>query len=119
MGLIMDGEKLQQKNDYSDNNCLTLGKTYSDLLSMGIINNTGNLSISYDTAQNNWRSSWKMPSKNQCQELWDNCKITVIEMNGKKGYKFIGPNNKSIFIPNAGTKRENGKIVDSAYGFYC
>lgn len=43
-----------------------------------------------------------LPSKKDFQELIDNCKWEFIEINGVSGYKIIGKNNNSIFLPAAG-----------------
>lgn len=49
-----------------------------------------------------WGGSWFMPSEKQFRELVNNCNVNWTTINGVEGYKFIGPNGKSIFFPTAG-----------------
>ena len=44
----------------------------------------------------------RIPSKEQCQELIDNCKYEWTTLNGVIGAMFTGPNRNSIFIPSTG-----------------
>lgn len=48
----------------------------------------------YDAARVNWGGGWRMPTKDEMQELLDKCK--------KDGCTFTGPNGKSIYLPKAG-----------------
>lgn len=54
-----------------------------------------------DAACVNWGPSWRMPSKEQCDELIANCTWTWTSMNGVNGQLVTGPNGKSIFLPAA------------------
>ncbi len=56
----------------------------------------------YDAATANWGGSWRMPTKEEQQELMDNCTWTWKTQNGVNGYKVTGPNGNSIFLPAAG-----------------
>lgn len=56
----------------------------------------------FDTAFVIWGNSWKMFSKEQCQELIDYCSQEISMINDVKGISFIGPNGNSIFFPAAG-----------------
>ena len=49
-----------------------------------------------------WGGSWRLPIKNEMQELVDYCSWTWTTQNGVKGYKVTGPNGNSIFLPAAG-----------------
>ena len=49
-----------------------------------------------------WGGSWRLPTKDEMQELIDNCTWSWITQNGIKGYKVIGTNGNSIFLPAAG-----------------
>lgn len=55
-----------------------------------------------DAAHANWGGNWRMPTKNEVQELIDNCKWKQARYKGTDGFCVTGPNNKSIFIPAAG-----------------
>ena len=57
-----------------------------------------------DAATVNWGSEWQMPSREQCQELVDNCTWTWTKQNNVKGYLVTGTNGKNIFLPAAGVR---------------
>lgn len=67
---------------------------------------------SYDAARANWGGSWRMPTKAECQELVDKCKWTWTTQGGKNGYKVIGKNDNSIFLPAAGYHGTSLEIAD-------
>lgn len=48
-----------------------------------------------DAATVNWGSDWRMPTKEEIQELIDNC--TGVDSDG--GIRFTGPNGNSVFFP--------------------
>lgn len=59
----------------------------------------------YDTATQLWGSNWKIPTKEQVQELTKKCKwqgIDNYKNSGVNGFIVTGPNEKSIFIPLSG-----------------
>lgn len=62
-----------------------------------------------DVAQVKWGSPWKMPSKDQIEELLSNCKKFFVKCKGdSKDYiLFKGPNGKSILFPASGKKQDN------------
>ena len=66
------------------------------------------LKDSDDAATVNWGGSWRMPTKDDFEELWHNCKwqdCSIELIPSQKwafGYKVIGPNGNSIFLPKAG-----------------
>lgn len=60
---------------------------------------------------------WQIPTPEQFDELLSQCKWEVSSSNGIKGYKAVGPNGKSIFIPFAGIKNPNASFQNE-YGYY-
>lgn len=62
----------------------------------------------YDAAYMKWGGSWKMPTKEQWQELIDYCTWTFTAQESHKGYKVTGPNGRCIFLPVAGDKTDYG-----------
>ena len=60
------------------------------------------LDIEDDVAHVKWGGKWRMPTKEEMEELWKNCKWERTKQNGVNGYKVIGPNGSSIFFPAAG-----------------
>ena len=65
----------------------------------------------YDAATANWGGSWRMPKSTELKELIDNCTWTWTTQNGVNGYKVIGTNGNSIFLPAAGLY---GSLLDYA-----
>ena len=58
----------------------------------------------FDAAYVNWGSPWQMPSKEQFQELLDNCTYEPADFNGQNGVFLTGPNGNGIFLPYSGYK---------------
>ena len=56
----------------------------------------------YDAATVNLGSDWRMPTKDEMQEMVDKCSWEWTQINGVNGYKITGPNGNSIFLPAAG-----------------
>ena len=57
-----------------------------------------------DVAYNVMGKDWKMPTRNNCEELVDNCDWTWATYKGVSGYKVVGPSGNYIFMPAAGFK---------------
>ena len=55
-----------------------------------------------DAATVNWGDDWRMPTKAEMQELFDNCTWAEETRNAVNGYLVTGPNGNSIFLPKAG-----------------
>lgn len=72
----------------------------------------------YDVAHVKWGGAWKMPTEDQIKELWDKCTSGWTTVNGISGYKFIGPNGNSIFLPAAGYHWNDGLDDAGTYGYY-
>ena len=62
-----------------------------------------------DAAHINWGGAWRMPNYEELRELREHCTWTWITQNGTNGYKVVGPNGNSIFLPAAG-KREYSSL---------
>lgn len=56
----------------------------------------------YDVARTQWGDNWRMPTKEEFQELVDRCDWEWAKYNGVSGQKITGPNGNSIFLPAAG-----------------
>ena len=52
----------------------------------------------YDVAHVKWGGSWRMPTKDQWNELIQQCTGSSSTQNGVSGYLFTGPNGKTIFM---------------------
>lgn len=59
---------------------------------------------SYDVAHVKWGGGWRMPTKDEVNELCEMCSWQWTSINGVNGYKVTGPNGNFIFLPAAGFK---------------
>lgn len=55
-----------------------------------------------DAAYVNWRNGWRVPRKNDWEELRRRCKWEWTEQEGILGYRITGENGNSIFLPTTG-----------------
>lgn len=55
-----------------------------------------------DAASVNWGGGWRMPTRDELNELYEKCRKSFVTYKGMDGYLFTGPNGNSIFIPAAG-----------------
>ena len=81
------------KDEYTEANSLTYNKPMDDISG-----------TEYDVAAANWGEGWRMPTKEEMQELIDFCTWEWTKQNGYKGYNVTGPNGNSIFLPTTGYK---------------
>ena len=56
----------------------------------------------YDVARQKWGGAWRLPTKKECNELLKKCKWEKYNYRGVSGYRVVGPNGNSIFIPYGG-----------------
>lgn len=71
----------------------------------------------YDVATAKWGVGWRIPTKEELDELVDRCDWQWISLEGHSGYKVTGPSGNSIFLPAAGWKY--GISIDGIdCGFY-
>lgn len=57
-----------------------------------------------DAAHVNWGGDWRMPTKEEQDELLTKCTWTWKSQNGVNGYTVVGPNGNSLFLPAAGER---------------
>ena len=100
------------KNNYTWGNlkyCISFDGSKHQFSKYVATSNWGNedgkkvLDLSDDAAYVNWGSGWRMPSKVQQNELVKKCRWTWTTIEGHNGYKVVGPNGSSIFLPAAGS----------------
>lgn len=73
-----------------------------------------NMQLSDDAANANWGYDWGIPSEAQWMELEKYCKWLW----DSRGYKIIGPNGNSIFLPAAGEYCDNELKYTDTKGAY-
>ena len=83
-------------------NKLTKYCTNSSYGKDGFTDNKTELVLDDDVAHKEWGGSWRMPSKEQFEELEANTTSEFTTVNNVKGYLFTASNGNSIFLPAAG-----------------
>lgn len=77
----------------------------------GTYDGKSTLELADDAARANWGGSWRMPTKEEQDELRDNCTWEWTTQNGVKGYKVTskkkGYTKNSIFLPAAGYRNDS------------
>ena len=101
--------------------CRGTGETmtkYCTQSSYGIVDNNTMLDPEDDAATVNWGGSWRMPTDAEFTELREKCKWKRTKQNRVKGYKVIGPNGNSIFLPAAGYMSGGSLYGAGSSGYY-
>lgn len=106
-GYYIEWGELIEKESYTFNNAL-IKENYQDI--------KGNPKLDVVTYQ--WKGSWRMPTSEDYKELIDNCEWNWEQINGINGYKIIGTNGNSIFLPAAGLKAVTWTEHVGKIGFY-
>ena len=68
----------------------------------GFTDNLTTLLPEDDAATANWDSDWRMPTKEEWQELYNNTNVIWTTQNGVNGRLFISSNGNSLFLPASG-----------------
>lgn len=75
-----------------------------------------------DAANNQWGGNWRIPTKDEFEELRTNCTWVWSNVNGVNGYKItsnkIGYTDNSIFLPAAGRRFDTTLSMDGNLGQY-
>ena len=97
---------------YCNGSANTLTKYNNSDSRYGRVDNKTTLDAQDDAATANWGGAWCMPTKAEQDELRTKCKWVWTTLNRVNGYKVIGPNGNSIFLPAVGF--ENGSSLNFA-----
>ncbi|MBQ1653060.1 MAG: hypothetical protein II060_04665, partial [Bacteroidales bacterium] len=84
----------------------------------GFVDNLTTLDLEDDAAAANWGTGWRMPTKNEMDELYNSCTSEFTTQNGVNGVKFTAPNGNTVFFPISGVKVDNsvrGEGEDALY----
>ncbi len=88
----------------------------SDVVSVKLGNIAGN--PKYDAARANWGSTWRLPTAKEMEELSNMCTLKWTQQGNHAGYKVIGPNGNSIFLPAGGSYSDKGTDGVGEWGQY-
>jgi len=87
----------------------------------GFVDNKSILDVEDDAAHVIWGGDWRLPTQEECEELFNNCTITWASVNGVRGFrvtsKIEGFTDRSIFIPGAGYY-DSGDLLQKRSCFY-
>ncbi len=91
---------------------------YCDRGGFGLPDGKLSLELEDDVAHSSWGGDWHMPTREEFQELIDNCTFEWITLDdGKKAYRISGSNGNSIILPRAG--RYSGENFSaSQFGYW-
>ena len=96
-------------------------KKYNINSEQGTVDNKTTLDLEDDVAHVTWGGKWRMPTREEMDELHDNCIWEWTTLNGVNGYRVTskkqGYTDRSIFLPAAGSKY-NGRYEYGSKGNY-
>ncbi|MBR5532412.1 MAG: hypothetical protein IKU59_03795 [Bacteroidales bacterium] len=73
----------------------------------------------YDVARASWGGTWRLPTKEEFEELINCCTWEWTKQNGVDGYKVTSRyNGKSIFLPAAGIRYDSSLNNAGSFGYY-
>ena len=84
--------EIDPKSNYSEFNSVTHKKKIKQIVG----------DANYDVSTAKLGKSWKTPTKEDFEELVNNCTWVLTTVNGVNGYEVTGPNGNSIFLPATG-----------------
>lgn len=81
----------------------------------GMVDNKTTLEIADDVAHVKWGNRWRMPTREEMEELISSCTLEKVTYNGVNGWKLTGLNGVAIFLPAAGLRFD---LDSKDVGFY-
>ena len=96
------------KSEYNPSNSKTYGMRIADIKG----------DTQYDAARAQWGGGWRLPTREDFNELIENCKWEWTNVHGVKGMRVVGHNGNSIFFPAAGYRLGSSLYDDGDYGNY-
>jgi len=107
--------------NFSPDNSYTSGKSISELQSAGWLTHDGVLAPAHDAAHVQWGGAWRMPTKQELDDLCSKCDWSWTSMNGVSGYVVRGRGNYTssyIFLPAARSGFRTSLKRSVSYGNY-
>ena len=72
----------------------------------------------YDVARAEWGGDWRLPTKEELEELEKECIWTADIVLGYNGYRVTGPNGNSIFLPASGGRSNAQLAMENSFAGY-
>lgn len=91
---------------------------YCNNINYGTVDRNIKLEEEDDAASVNWGGAWRMPTKDELDELREQCLWAIMVQNGVEGYEVTSrKNGNSIFLPAAGYCKGSSRFT-GGYGYY-
>lgn len=103
---------------YGGYNKLTKYCNNSSYGNNGFTDNLTVLQAMDDAATVNWGNGWRMPAKEEWQELYQNTTCTWTTRNGVNGRLFTATNGNSLFLPAAASRWDDDLFPVGTRGYY-
>ena len=105
---------------YCNGSSTTLTKycTYASYGYEGFTDDLTTLLPEDDAATANWGEGWRMPTKEEWQELYNNTTVIWTTQNGVNGRLFTASNGNSLFLPAAGYRYNSFLGYTDSWGVY-
>ncbi len=100
--------EIRTKDNYVESTCATYNRALGDIAA----------AKNYDVARMKWGGTWRLPTKQEIEELVNLCTWKWTSSDGHMGYRVTGPNGNSIFLPAAGYRRGTSLSDAGSYGDY-
>ena len=84
----------------------------------GFTDDLTTLQPSDDAALASWGGNWRMPTKDEFEELYNNTTVIWSTQNGVNGRLFTASNGNGLFLPATGNRRGGELHDDGIFGYY-
>ena len=71
-----------------------------------------------DVARKEWGATWRLPTREEMDELTKKCRWNWGNINGQNGFWVVGPNGNSIFLPATGCIEGTTRHIYNRHGLY-
>ena len=114
---------IMSSSPFSSSTCPTYDKTFEQLQSAGYIDSRRDLLPAHDAATAHLGVPWRMPTRNDVDELFSKCYMTWETCNGVWGLRVTGRgaySSKGIFLPAAGHGQDLDAVLYhcGSFGYY-
>ena len=99
-------------------NTPTYNKSIDTLKSEGWITADGAVAPDHDAAHVHWGGGWRMPTKQELDDLVSKCNWKWTTVNSVQGWVITGKDSASIFLPCAGYGDGTSLNYAGSYGYY-
>ena len=103
------------RNCYEKGNYYLYGAVYDRDQTVSQIESDIEGNQQYDAARYNWQGSWRLPTKQEFEELLNNCVWKKTNIKGVSGYVVTGHNGNCIFLPLTGSYMLGKKLDVTGY----